>query len=157
MEIHRGICIAIILIFTNTLVAGQDIISTTGNYNKNSYSSISWTMGEPIIETFNSANNIITQGFQQNTLAVVSIYELQDNNTAINVFPNPVNKFVYINTEKFTGLSFKLFDTNGKLLYTGNLYQNQTKILFNKYASGIYFLHIEKQEQLIQNFQIIKY
>ncbi len=46
----------------------QEVISTTGEHYENSNGSISWTIGEPVIETLGSNNNYLTQGFHQPTV-----------------------------------------------------------------------------------------
>jgi len=43
----------------------QQVIATSGGYYENDNLSLSWTLGEPVIETFNSGGLILTQGFQQ--------------------------------------------------------------------------------------------
>jgi len=43
----------------------QQVVSTSGGYYEGENLSLSWTLGEPVIETFNSGNLILTQGFQQ--------------------------------------------------------------------------------------------
>lgn len=47
----------------------QEVISTTGGFIESSEGSVSWTIGEPIIMTEGSGNNLVTQGFQQPQLA----------------------------------------------------------------------------------------
>jgi hypothetical protein len=67
--------IAIILaLFITTAIntQAQEIISTNGSYNEFSGGSISWTMGEPIIETQSNGSNDLTQGFQQADLNVIT-------------------------------------------------------------------------------------
>lgn len=46
----------------------QEVISTAGEHYENSNGSISWTIGEPVIETLESTNNYLTQGFHQPTV-----------------------------------------------------------------------------------------
>ncbi len=43
----------------------QEVIATSGGYYEGDNLSMSWTVGEPVIETFNSGGLILTQGFQQ--------------------------------------------------------------------------------------------
>lgn len=43
----------------------QQVIATSGGYYENENISLSWTVGEPVIETFTGSEVILTQGFQQ--------------------------------------------------------------------------------------------
>lgn len=43
----------------------QDVVATTGDSYSNSSAMLSFTVGEPMTETFISASKMITQGFQQ--------------------------------------------------------------------------------------------
>ena len=43
----------------------QQVIATSGGYYQNENISLSWTVGEPVIETFTAGDVILTQGFQQ--------------------------------------------------------------------------------------------
>jgi hypothetical protein len=48
-----------------SVVQAQKVVATGGNYFENANSSLSWTIGEPVIATLIAADNIITQGFHQ--------------------------------------------------------------------------------------------
>ncbi len=43
----------------------QQVISTLGGFYENENISMSWTVGEPVIETFSAGDIMLTQGFQQ--------------------------------------------------------------------------------------------
>jgi hypothetical protein len=43
----------------------QQVISTAGDYYQDENMSLSWTLGETVIETFENDNIVLTQGFQQ--------------------------------------------------------------------------------------------
>jgi len=57
------ITIAVIAFSLNTFA--QQIIATSGGYFEGENISMSWTLGEPVIETFAGDDIILTQGFQQ--------------------------------------------------------------------------------------------
>jgi hypothetical protein len=58
------------------LIAGnsfsQQVIATAGSSGSGTGIQLSWTIGEPVIETFTGANNILTQGFHQTLLMRVT-------------------------------------------------------------------------------------
>jgi len=73
----KRITTVLLAIFVTTIIntQAQEIISTNGSYDEFSGGSISWTMGEPIIETLSNGSNYLTQGFQQTDLNVITMIE----------------------------------------------------------------------------------
>jgi hypothetical protein len=55
----------IIIALLSVNVKAQQVISTSGGYFENDNISVSWTVGEPVIETFSGVDVTLTQGFQQ--------------------------------------------------------------------------------------------
>jgi hypothetical protein len=137
-------------------INAQEIISSSGNYFENSNGSISMTIGEPITETFSNESNILTQGFQQSRLMVVSIFDLQDNGFVITIAPNPTLDFINLNMNNFEDISYQLSDFNGKVMKEAKVYSEQTNLSFTDYSGGVYFLNIRQGSKLIKTLQIIK-
>jgi hypothetical protein len=52
----------------------QQVISSAGNYSEAGGLSLSWTLGETVIATFENGNLILTQGFQQPGLMLAGQY-----------------------------------------------------------------------------------
>ena len=42
-----------------------EVLAASGDYFTSTSNSLSWTLGESVIETYSSSNNSLTQGFQQ--------------------------------------------------------------------------------------------
>jgi len=131
-------------------VSGQqlcpEVISSAGDYFKGSEATLSWTIGETVIETFTGTNCILTQGFQQPFISVTGIKKLEDKNLKIKVFPNPASDFLnvrFIATEKID-LIIELIDLNGKVLLNEKVVTDQLIKQINlKYVKpGSYFLRI---------------
>jgi len=87
------------LILTITFVAvsfssnAQQIIATSGGYFEQENISLSWTLGEPVIETFAGDNIILTQGFQQPYNFYLSqVLNIPAGWSGISAYVNPVNK-----------------------------------------------------------------
>ena len=59
---------AFVTILSRSLIAqsiDRQVISSAGDYSDNGSIKVSWTLGEPVIETFTNGNITLTQGFQQ--------------------------------------------------------------------------------------------
>lgn len=127
-----------------------DVIATAGEFYSNASGSISWTMGEPMGETYSQTNNIVTQGFQQPW----------DFGTAISPGQSPVNAGVYPNpTSDVVNLQFgdnstgayviEVFNTLGQQVSASQFTATpsaQTTVSLRDYADGIYFITVRKAD-----------
>ncbi len=150
-----------LLIFTLFIVlalGAQEVVSSGGETQKVSGYEVSWTIGEPVIETFSGSANILTQGFHQPKLSVTPISEFQNSGIELKVYPNPTSDFVIIQTNGLTeNLRYLLFDINGKLLENELITSEKTKMNLKNYSGGQYVLKlICNSNQPVQNFKIIK-
>jgi hypothetical protein len=136
----------------------QQVISTAGDYNSGTSNSLSWTLGEGVIETFTGTNVILTQGFQQSKLTITAIKEVPGNSLEISAYPNPTADFVTlkITTESVKNFKYMLYDLYGKLLAEQKLVNSETKIPFNNLASGTYLLKLINNNQDLKVFKIVK-
>jgi len=72
MKNHFYIFIVLALTLTFKISAQQVITAASGNYIGANVQ-LSWTTGEPIIETFTGRNVILTQGFHQWKIIIKTI------------------------------------------------------------------------------------
>lgn len=149
------------LIFTGLLIVGvflsnaQDLISTGGDFFQMPSGSISFTIGEPIIETVGNASHDLTQGFQQSTRPIVTDYnELDD--IAIEVYPNPTTDIVKIELSERKQLDYQLYDLHGVMLQQDKISEINTTISLNKYYPSVYILKLIDNNLGSRTFQIVK-
>ena len=84
-----------------TFLQAQEVVTTAGSYGETSSGSLSWTVGEPVIETITDGTNTLTQGFQQSKLTVTAINDLKFPGIELSVYPNPTNSFLFIEVKYF--------------------------------------------------------
>nr|NQU90848.1 hypothetical protein [Bacteroidota bacterium] len=84
------------LLSTAMMVANaQQVISTAGGYFEGDNISLSWTLGEPVIETFEGNGLILTQGFQQPyNFYLTQILNIPAGWSGVSVYLDPLNKGV---------------------------------------------------------------
>jgi len=140
--------------FTNA----QQVISSSGSTLKNSTGSLSFTVGELVIDTKNAGATTITQGFHQTKLTITAMNVLREQNFSISAFPNPTNDFVNLKIEKgeIRDIEFTLFDLQGKVLSNQKIKNTNTEVPFSGYNSGNYLLKVNQKGKEIQTFKIIK-
>lgn len=136
----------------------QYVIGSVGDFGSNSSNStLSWTIGEVVVNTASSGAVILTQGFQQPIIITTEIANLQDNSLSISVFPNPTLEQITIQKEGNNLLKAELINTLGQVLATYDLSDNSTSINLNQLAAANYLLRIQSlDKKLIQTFKIQK-
>ncbi|MFA6923902.1 MAG: T9SS type A sorting domain-containing protein [Bacteroidales bacterium] len=135
-----------------------EVIASSGEYFIGTNATLSWTLGEPVTETFTGTNNILTQGFQQK-YDIGAIIEEKENLYQISVFPNPVKDVLNVNINlgfdnQYTS---QLFDMQGQLLTSNSFTGNTENINMASFSVGSYFLKINNSKgETIKTFKIVR-
>lgn len=134
--------------FAHSQSISPDVIATAGDFYSNASGSVSWTLGEPMGETYTSANNNLTQGFQQPW----------DFGTGLPPGSNPVDADVFPNpTADVVNLQFDNASSGQYVIEVYNaLGQQMSAVQFTaapsaratvslaEHANGIYFITVRK-------------
>ncbi|MBK7626454.1 MAG: T9SS type A sorting domain-containing protein [Bacteroidales bacterium] len=136
----------------------QEVIASAGGYNTGGNLSISWTLGETIIPTFQNGNLILTHGFQQQ-LIITSVEENIDILVNIKVFPNPASDNLNIRFEEpIDGeVVITIIDSQGRLIKTETIEATTTEkqISLQELGGGVYFLRMTKGK-LVNVYKVVK-
>ena len=151
--------IILILILAGSVVSAQQVVSSNGDSQIAASFEVSWTVGEPVIETFTDGSNVLTQGFHQTTIIIDAVSELLYPGIEIKVFPNPTPDIITIQfSEYIEDARYWLYDLRGKLLENKLINSTDTEINMKRYASGQYILKLtDKSRHTIQTFRVVKY
>jgi hypothetical protein len=95
-----------------------EVISSAGSRFQGNTMIIDWTLGEIAISTLQGNSVIISQGFHQPKLIVTRADDPEEINGEISVYPNPTSDKVSVrmNLRKFTAVSLRLFNSEGKII-----------------------------------------
>lgn len=135
--------------FANAQSITPEVIASAGDHYEAGGVQLSWTIGEPVIETVQAGGNIITQGFHQTNLTVTSIDEDNLSNIDVSIYPNPTSDRVIISIpENVNDFTLELYDVNGQLVMTKKMYrsENQTQLDVSQLASSYYMLRLVASE-----------
>ena len=148
-----------ILAFCLGYLSAQQAIVTTGGDAESSTGSISYSIGQVLYHTQNSANYSEGQGVQQPfEISVLSAINFLDNSLKLSLFPNPTSDFLILQIDEIPkDLVMQLFDSNGTLLDDLKINSNQTDIPTSHLLPGIYFLKMTGNDKLIQTYKVIKH
>lgn len=117
----------------------------------------SYSVGQLVYTTSTGTNGSVTQGVQQ---AFEISTTLGINETTINlelsVYPNPTTDYLTLKVEKTEGLSYQMYDLQGKIIAIKTVKSTSTNISLEGQPTAIYFLNVAKNNQLVKTFKIIK-
>jgi hypothetical protein len=153
--------IALIVAFCYSVLSyGQEqaVMGAAGVEASNIAGQVSFTIGEMVVETAQTPNNIVTQGYHQSALVVTAIGDpIADLNLL--VYPNPTSDWVILESSKLQNIvSVSLYDMTGSLVQSyRNNQTNQLTIDMSNISAGTYLLVAESTlKNQSQTFQIIK-
>ena len=151
-------------LFCANYLAGQSlspqVVATAGGqfYTYDSVR-VSWTIGEPLTETFSRDSTILTQGFHQTYLTITAVEDLAAD-IRVKVFPNPTSGRVNIDVRDVkVPLQMTLSDESGRLLMKRQTSMQNSFNQFNlsRLADGVYYLYMATEDgQTVKTFKIVK-
>jgi hypothetical protein len=157
----RNVLIFIMILFGLSVGAQQikqQVISSAGGYNVSGGMSISWTLGETIIPTFQNGNLIITHGFQQQ-LIITTVEDNIEPLVTVTIYPNPSSDMINIQFVKPVDGEIRIFllDSQGRLVKTDRIEETETnkKIDMQDLAAGIYYLRMTKGNR-VNVYKVVK-
>jgi hypothetical protein len=133
-----------------------EVVSSAGDFYTHSSASISFTIGEAIVETYSSSNYILNQGFQQASYTISAIKEVNNSSFIIKLYPNPVHQGFYIDT-KIENWTVNIYSVTGQQLYTEKIQSGLHYIDMSDYALGNYFIKIiDLDKNILGTYKIQK-
>jgi hypothetical protein len=154
------IFIIVLLLFLFFKGQAQEVISAAGTNGTSATVQLSWTIGEPVIETSSKSNIILTQGFHQSRLTITAKDPSTLSGMAIHVFPNPALTEVTLSISKgfIQGLLLTLVNTEGKILLSKEVKNACESINLEWYPPGVYILRVQHAiKPGFQTFSIVKH
>jgi hypothetical protein len=138
-------------------LAPSVICNASGTLN-NGTTNVYWTIGETIVETMQSGNNQLSNGFQQANYIITAI---KNNKTQydIQLFPNPTANFLNlkINSSQLKNVRYQIFDVQGKMIKEDALQNELTAIDCSQLMPAVYWLKLEDAaHELVGTFKIVK-
>jgi hypothetical protein len=93
--------------------------------------------------------------------STVSIYDINDSEVSLELYPNPVEDVLHLNLESTTSmnqeLNVQIINITGQILKSQVLQSNITSIATSQLTTGIYFVRILDGTKTIAIQKMIKY
>jgi hypothetical protein len=131
----------------------QEVVTSSGGFYEATDAQLSWTFGELMTETYETATVHLTQGEQQTRMQVASI---ADNELSeVTIYPNPFIDFFMINSDGIP-YNYVIHSTTGQEIQIGKIAASETKIDLSAIATGIYYIRIYSDSKE-KTFKLIKH
>ena len=153
---QKHVLIFIIGLFSFTVTAQLQLISSSSGYTSNEEGAVGWIIGETLIETYSTDDYMLTQGFFQTIIEVEIIQAIENLDFEISAFPNPTTALLILQVDKHEGLDYQLFNLEGKLIEQRKLLSNETEIDFGNLNASTYFIKVIDSINELKTFKIIK-
>lgn len=154
---HLKISILLTMLLMPFGLRAQVSMNAAGGNAAGGGGSVSYSVGQMVFSANAGANGSVTQGVQQPyEISVLSVSENAEN-INLSVYPNPSTDYLYLtSSDEISGLSFQLFDMNGRLLKSEKITENQTNIDMQGLVSATYFVKVNQGNKTVKTFKIIK-
>ncbi|MBK8501758.1 MAG: T9SS type A sorting domain-containing protein [Saprospiraceae bacterium] len=118
-------------------------------------SQITWTIGEPVIDPVRSESLLLTQGFHQPELRIITGFIDPDFAFPISIFPSPTNGLLMLKTTYPDKLKYYLSDIFGRTFSQGTLVGEQI-LEVGELNAGTYCIYFSTDGRLVRSELIVK-
>ncbi len=137
-----------------------EVIGSAGSSETSASGTLSYTIGEVVVATGSSTENVLTQGFHQGFLTPTAIDEVPER-FEVTIYPNPTADRLVIESAHLSDFErVKLYDLQGKLIWqqaSSLADQERMVINFIPYAAGNYILRMsEKTTGEVYSYKVVK-
>lgn len=157
MKHKKAITSAAFLLLGLAGLHAQQSPTATGGEATGTGGSLSYTVGQVVYTTNTGNNGSVAQGIQQSyEISVTTGVNETTINLELSVYPNPTTDYLTLKVEKTEGLSYQLYDLQGKVIASKTVNNNSTNISLVEQPTATYFLNVVKNNQKVKTFKIIK-
>tara|TARA_B100000795_G_scaffold84669_1_gene61529 strand:+ start:243 stop:707 length:465 start_codon:yes stop_codon:yes gene_type:complete len=149
----------LLIFFLNTSLFYSQAIVTVSGGNATGIGSVSYTVGQLVVNTNIASSGSVAQGIQQSIeLYTLSNPDLKTLTLKALTYPNPTSDKIILSLldNKLKELSYSIYDINGRLIKNGKVNQVNTPIAMKYMAAGIYLLKVHQNKKQLKVFKIIK-
>ena len=154
---HLRISVLLAMLLVSFGLQAQVSVNAAAGNATGDGGSVSFSVGQVAFSANVGTNGSVTEGVQQPyEISVLSVAE-QAENISLSVYPNPSTDYLCLTTsDEISGLSYQLFDMNGRLLKSEKIVGNQTNINMQGLVSATYFVKVNQGNKTVKSFKIIK-
>jgi hypothetical protein len=156
---QKFLLLALTSIFFTASYAQESIVVSGGTATGSGGAS-SYSIGQVIYGSNSGSNGSLTQGVQQSyEIITLGIDDFAEINLVMSAYPNPTVDVLHlvVSDDKWTDLSYQIFDSNGRTLSKlQEITAAETLLLMQEKSHGIYFVAISNANKTLKTFKIVK-
>ncbi|MEO7175441.1 MAG: T9SS type A sorting domain-containing protein [Saprospiraceae bacterium] len=159
MKSNFQLLVAAISLLLSTAAFGQSGLVSSGGNGTGAGGKISFSIGQVLDQSSNSATKSISEGVQQPFEIQISTgVKLGNLPFEVSVFPNPSSSEIQIlrSSDQYQSAQASFYDLSGHLLLQQEMTESTTKINLQPFPAGIYTLRISLKYYGEQTFQVVK-
>ena len=140
-------------------ITAPDVIISSGDVIEGEEASLSWTIGENLIESFGGDNLLLLQGFQETEDYLIAIEEINSENSMVMVYPTRTTGKVNVVFSETISVDYnaELVDMSGKVCNTYDFDSDRNEIDLGEFAQGMYMLIImDKANNPVKRLEIVR-
>jgi hypothetical protein len=149
-------------IFSQTSVL--EVVSSAGGYLQGENITVSWTLGEPVIDAWvnENAGIMVTSGFQQGNLSTTNVPDNLLPSFGVQMFPNPANEktSIKVTLSAVAKVNIAVHDVTGRVVmqdFFNPLTLEHTHTLnVSSLKSGIYLVRVSSGSNLSKVLKLVK-
>lgn len=138
----------------------QESVTASGGNATGTGGTASYSIGQVMYANQTGTNGFINLGVQQPyEIVTLGNNNFSEINLLMSVYPNPTIDVLHllVSDDKWNGVSYQLFDINGKVLSKlQKMTTSETNVSMLELQRGIYFLTITNGIKTVKTFKIIK-
>lgn len=136
----------------------QLIGSSGGYYTLSNGVEYAWSVGEPIVETYQQTNSVLTQGFQQPLIFNPLSKKDLSRNELCSVYPIPADQTIQVQFDQVMDRTIQIESIIGQVLVKQRSNQSLYQFAIDRLPAASYIIRsINHQHQTITILTFIKY
>jgi hypothetical protein len=140
--------------FAQTL--SPQVFASGGTNLTGTNATMEFTIGEVATSTLTAGSDALTQGFNQPEIEIVAVEEFIDVYT-IQLYPNPTEQFITVETNSEEELQVEVFDALGKKVIDPHMFNQKVALDVHAMANGTYLVCVSRTNgERLKNFSVIK-
>ena len=165
----KQLLLSISIVLTAVLAYGQNLapaaVSSAATKMTQSNGSLSFTVGELVVETHTDGNgNSLGGGFTNGSTSstiITSVQQPDEEKLMVNVYPNPTADMLTLDVQHIDvdAYTITIFDVSGKQVYTANHagISGRININLSSFESGTYLLNlISNKQETLGTYQVVR-
>lgn len=157
---NRVFLISILFMMTAGVFAQSAIVPVGGDAQSNG-GSVSYTVGQVVVQTSSNGTISVAEGVQQPyEIMTVGVDDYPQIVLNAVVYPNPTENIAQLQLNGFEipvgGFRAIIYDGNGKMLQSLNVTDDITSFQIGQYATGTYYLELRDGKRLLKTFKVVR-